>query len=167
MLKKLIFVLLLLGFFCGSCVYAAGSPNDLGEAIAKVAILPTTSQFLLYTGFSAYYMKFNRWPHDREEFIRALGDKDEKKAKDLSSIDELIYYKFSQLENGDLLIEGGFNEKITAQLTSAGFGKCLFSVIAHKSEEGFSFEPSPKNKDNRDYFTIPLKFKVKKDAENK
>lgn len=166
-MKRLVLgVVLLIGILV-RCAYPTDLGSDIGEAVAKVALLPTTTQFLLYTGCAAYYMQFNRWPQSKEDLAQGFKDSEDKTAQEVNSLDKLIYYDLFPLENGDVLIEGGFNQEITEQLVSSGISKCLFSVIAHKTEDGFSFTPSEKTKDNRDYFSLPLNFKIKKATEDK
>jgi hypothetical protein len=73
-----------------------------------------------------------------------------------------VYYEFYPLPGGDLLIEGGFTAEFEKEFTSAGFGKCLFSTVARKTKEGFSFAPSDKAKGNRDYLSPKITFKIDK-----
>jgi hypothetical protein len=164
-MKQLVIGVILLMAISG-CAYPADLGSDIGEAIGKIVLLPTTTQFLLYTGCAAYYAEHNHWPQTKESFAQGIKNSEDKTAKELNSLDELIYYNFYPLKNGDVLIEGGFNQEITEQLVSSGISKCLFSVIAHKTEDGFSFTPSEKTKNNRDYFSLPLNFKVKKEKED-
>ena len=141
--------------------------EELGGAIAKIYGLMTKHRIVLYTACATYYVKFNRWPSSKAElesyFKNAEGKNAEKNTAILEVLNELNL-DFTQMEDGNVLIEGGYEEKNEKAFEKARLGKCRLSVIGRRTEDGFVFSPSEKAKGNRDYFNLPMNLNEKKKA---
>lgn len=172
---------ILLIFLSGHISFSANAEVNLAKSLVQAGVeiikYPTTLCILCII----YYGKFSRWPSKRKEFESCFKDLDDKDKKALFSLiqgfrstgerseysQELfesemkaffksIDYDFSQLKNGDLLIEGGFNEEITKSLGFLASSKRYFSIVGHTSEEKFSFLPSEKAERSRCFLKIKL-----------
>ena len=182
-MRKLITIILLCLSLFNGLAYPANLGEEIAQAIGQLASVSIKLQMKLYVLSAFYYLKNERWPQDKQEFADFFGKMDEESEKEISllmqssqekdtapkagsikedidSLSKLIYYDFFPLDNGDLLIEGGFNQKLTKESTGS-MNKFPFSTVAHKTEEGFSFSPSDKAKQNTGYLSMPFKFKIK------
>lgn len=160
--------------------YGIIDTKQIGESLIKFYGALTQHRFMLYLILVVYYEKFQRWPSSREEFenyildieknskagagpLKKIFESPLKDVKELeiprfkSAEEVLLFAPFecTVLENGDLLIEGKINEKLEKALEGGSFSKCYFSIICHAVKEGYTFQPSPKTKSNRDYFNLP------------
>lgn len=134
---------------------------DLGEAVGRLSAESMKCQILIYTLCSSYYKENGKWPKDKQELEAFFEKSDNKDSKEsIDYLTKVSSYELTPLDNGDLLIKGGFNKEITKGQDDTDMFR--FSIIAHKSEKGFSFKPSDKAKDMPNSLIAPFKFKSNK-----
>jgi hypothetical protein len=182
-MRNLMIIILFCLFIFPGRAYPENFAEELVQAVGQLATVSIKLQMQLYVLCGYYHLKNGTWPKDREEFLAYFAKMDEQSEKELTplfrstqekestaktgsvkedivALSKLILFDFFPLENGDLLIEGGLNPEISKEAKSS-MAKCLFSSVAHKIDEGFSFTPSDKAKQNLNYMSFPFKFKVK------
>jgi len=185
MAKRLIALSLLCAvLFNGAVItpqaYGIIDTEQIGESLTKFYGALTQHRFMLYLMLVIYYEKFQRWPSSRKEFedyildieksskaeaesLKKIFESPPKDAKEpeiprFKSAKEVLSFapfECTVLGNGDLLIEGKMNEKLEKAMEGSDFSRCYFSMICHATKEGYTFQPSPNTKSNRDYFNLP------------
>jgi len=125
--------------------YPADTGKDLVEGIGMLSTEIVKCEMTLCYLCSFYYRDNGMWPKDRQELEAYFKKTDDKNAKEkMEYLSKMASYELTPLENGDLLIEGGFSKELTKD-SSAARSFC-FSCVAHKTEEGVTFTPSDKSK---------------------
>ena len=151
--------------------------DGFAEAIGKLVLQTTKYEAILFALCAQYFMKFNRWPSDKEEFKNYFLDTKNKTSEEETPVMkkflkaeegatkkspeeyakesfEALVFDFKNLPDGSLLIEGGLNldEKTKEDIKKMNLGSIMnFSVIARRTETGFSFSPSEKAKKSTDF----------------
>ncbi len=182
-----------------SCLFLFNAPGEaadlgkeIGQGILDLSVVSIREQMTLDILCGYYYLKNGKWPRDRQEFTAFYEKLDEESQKEvlpllqsfmrkesdpkpesvkeyMDFLSKLLDYELTPLDNGDLLIEGGFNKELAKESSkeSSILDGFRFSVVAHKTEEGFSFSPSDKAKQATGYFNVPFKFKAENPPETK
>jgi hypothetical protein len=168
-MKKLTAIILVTAFIAGPLtLHAAGKGpfDDFLESAGKIVALTSVNQIIFYGVIASYHSKFNKWPANRDELIKAMSDgsieaKKEQGKDPKDVLTGLEGVTFTRLDDGTLLVEARYSDELEGQLQKIGLGKCRISAIASRTKEGYVFTPSEKTKNNRDYLTIPAKLKLK------
>ena len=161
--KGLLAVIVLAGLLFNTTALAAGMLDAIGDvavAVAKMTMELVKHRAALYMACAAYRVEFGKWPSRKEDLL-AVKDLVAKKGADeetLTQIVEGMEIAFTRLEDGRLLIEGRYGEKMESDLEKTGMGKCRISVIASYAENEIVFAPSNKIKRDKTYFNISAKF---------
>lgn len=166
---KVLMAAAVLAGFLMSTIFLPAQPADLakeyGSAIAGIYGLMCKQRIALYGACATYYLKFDRWPSSEaelEEYFKGADNKDAHKNAVILDILSEINIDFIQLEDGSVLIEGGYREKNEKAFEKARLGKCRIGVVGHRIKEGFSFLPSEKAINNSNYFNLPIKLDMTK-----